>query len=147
MSIFKYPATATLMKERCLSETGIQPLDFSHGDSESVFCTMRNTWLFSFVDRIIFLTKRLLNFLRVNTSQRKGHSMDYMKPEIIDLTVEAAGGAPCNNGSTNYGTGCTTGVANQTSCNNGPGYGSGPGCSAFGYGAQKNCSFGFGVTS
>jgi hypothetical protein len=73
--------------------------------------------------------------------------MDYMKPEIIDLTVEAAGGSPCNNGSTNYSTGCTTGVANQTNCNNGPAFGTGPGCSAFGYGAKKNCSFGFGVTS
>jgi hypothetical protein len=72
--------------------------------------------------------------------------MDYMKPEIIDLTVESAGGAPCNNGSNNYSTGCTNGLGNQTSCNTGTAHGSGPGCSSFGYGAQKNCAFGWGVT-
>jgi hypothetical protein len=72
--------------------------------------------------------------------------MDYMKPEIIDMTVETAGGSPCNNGAANYSTGCTQGVANQTNCNNGPAHGSGPGCSAFGLGAKKNCGFGIGVT-
>jgi hypothetical protein len=34
------------MKEQCLSETGIQPLGFSHGDSELAFCTMSITWQF-----------------------------------------------------------------------------------------------------
>ncbi len=72
--------------------------------------------------------------------------MDYMKPEIIDLSVGTAGGAACDNGNHNYSTGCTNGLANEVNCNTGTAHGSGPGCSGFGYGARKNCAFGIGVT-
>jgi hypothetical protein len=75
--------------------------------------------------------------------------MDYMKPEIIDLDVGTAGGAQCSNGPANFSTGCyPSGFANEVNCNTGALHGNcttGTGC-CFGYGARKNCSFGWGVT-
>jgi hypothetical protein len=50
--------------------------------------------------------------------------MKYMKPEIIDLDVAIAGGAACNNGTNNYSTGCTGGLANEVNCNSGTAHGS-----------------------
>jgi hypothetical protein len=68
-----------------------------------------------------------------------------MKPEIIDLDVETAGGASCPSGSSNYSTGCTNGFGNEVNCNTGNWVSTAAGCYTLGYGARKNCAFGWGV--
>jgi hypothetical protein len=69
--------------------------------------------------------------------------MKYVKPELFDIDVGAASGAPCNQGPFNYSQGCTSGFANSTTCASGSFDYPGPSCASFGQGAQSGCNWGW----
>lgn len=70
--------------------------------------------------------------------------MDYIKPEIIELNTGSAEGQKCDFGFSNYSTGCTTGPGNDVNCVNGPGFGSGQGCTPLGLIPNNACNYGIG---